>query len=103
MFQLDDSFLADLGLGNMSTDDKKAFNEHLYRELELRVGTELSKDLSDQQLKDFKKVIEKKDQQQALQWLEGNCPNYKAVVAAELEKLRQEVIANREEILGPAA
>ncbi len=51
MFQLDDSFLADLGLGNMSTDDKKAFNEHLYRELELRVGTELSKDLSDQQLK----------------------------------------------------
>lgn len=97
--QLDDNFLTSLGLGAMSDEDKKAFLQHLYEELELRVGTELSKNLTDSQLEDFEKLINANDQQGAMQWLEANCPNYKDVVKVEIEKLRQEISQNKDVIL----
>jgi hypothetical protein len=59
MFQLDDKFLADIGLNNMPDDQKQAFLQHIYEELELRVGTKLSDGLSDQQLEEFEKIIDK--------------------------------------------
>lgn len=99
MFQLDDKFLQDLGLGSMPDDQKQAFLQHLYEELELRVGTRLSEGMTDEQLSEFEKLIDANNQQGALNWLETNRPNYKQVVAEELEKLRQEVLANRDRIL----
>src|ERR1700756_3545068 len=59
MFQLDDKFLADIGLSDMPDDQKQAFLQHIYEELELRVGTKLSDGLSDQQLEEFEKIIDK--------------------------------------------
>lgn len=59
MFQLDDKFLADIGLADMPEDQKQAFLQHIYEELELRVGTKLSDGLSDQQLEEFEKIIDK--------------------------------------------
>lgn len=103
MFQLDDDFLSNLGLANMPTEEKQAFLAHLYEELELRVGTELSKGLSDTQLEEFEKLIEQGSQDTALGWLEQNCPNYKEVVTAELEKLKQEIIAGKDRLLDQAA
>lgn len=103
MFQLNDDFLQSLGLGGMPDDQKQAFLQHLYEELELRVGTRLSEGMSDEQLADFEKLIDANDEAGALKWLETNRPNYKEVVAAELEKLKQEVIANRDTILGQQA
>lgn len=100
MFQFDDKFLQDLGLGAMPDDQKQAFLQHLYEELELRVGTRLSQGMSDEQLGDFEKLIDADDQAGALKWLETNRPNYKDVVAEELEKLKNEVAANKDKILG---
>ncbi len=102
MFQLDDNFLTSLGLGDMSTEEKKAFLLHIYEELELRVGTELSKNLSDNQLSEFEKIIQEQNPDKATGWLEANCPDYKKVVADELEKLKQEIQNNKQEILGQA-
>lgn len=100
MYQLDDKFLQDLGLGNMPDDQKQAFLQHLYEELELRVGTRLSEGMTDEQLAEFEKLIDANDQQGALTWLETNRPNYKQVVSEELEKLRKEVMDNRDLIIG---
>jgi len=102
MFQLDDNFLQSVGLGAMPDDQKEAFLQHLYEELELRVGTQLSEGMDDDKLGEFEKFIENNDEQGALTWLEKNRPNYKDVVAAELEKLRQEVAASKDKILGTA-
>jgi hypothetical protein len=102
MFQLDDNFLQSVGLGSMPDDQKKAFLEHLYEELELRVGTRLSEGMSDDQLAEFEKLIDSNDEAGALKWLETNRPDYKQVVAEELEKLKQEVIANKDKLLGEA-
>ncbi len=140
MFQLDDQFLQDIGLGGMPDDQKQAFLQHIYSELELRVGTKLSEGLSDDQMAEFEAFIdrdaekveqwfgahlpnysEQQDYQQlkagapenvsaldvlceygSLKWLELNRPDYRQVVAGELEKLKGEIAANREAILGGA-
>jgi hypothetical protein len=75
MFQLDDQFLTDIGLANMPDDQKQAFLQHIYEELELRVGTRLSDGLSDQQLEEFEKVIDK-DQAVIDNWLAVHVQDY---------------------------
>jgi hypothetical protein len=100
MFQLDDNFLQSVGLGTMPDDQKEAFLGHLYEELELRVGVRLSEGMPDQKLAEFEKLIDANDEAGALKWLETNRPDYKQVVAEELEKLKKEVEANKEKILG---
>lgn len=99
MFQFDDDFLQSVGLSGLPEDQKQAFVQDLYEELELRVGSRLAEGMSDDQLAEFEKHIEDADDKGAVQWLEQNRPTYKDVVAEELEKLKQEVIAGRDKIL----
>lgn len=138
MFQLDDKFLQDIGLNDLPEAQKKPFLQHIYDELELRVGTRLSDGLSDEQLEEFESVIDHKDEiiiawlakympeyqndqifiqlqtatkletnspnlraeYAATKWLEINRPDYKQVVAAVLAEIKQEVVNNRDVILG---
>lgn len=137
MFQLDDKFLQELGLDQLPEEQKKPFLEHIYSELELKVGTRLSDGLSDTQLEEFEKIIDRdeaaidawlslhaptymqeenftrlqqatkleatdprlKSEFAATKWLEVNRPDYRQVVAAVLEELKKEIIANRDAIL----
>ncbi len=146
MFQLDDKFLQDIGLVDLPEDQKQAFLQHIYSELELRVGTKLSEGLSEDQMKEFETFIDVDqdnddaieavrgwfaqyipnyaglpDYQQlkasapaeipeiqvmaeygSLKWLEFHRPDYRDVVAAELEQLKQEITQNAGAILGSA-
>lgn len=138
MFRLDDQFLKDIGLDGLPDEQKKPFLQHIYSELELRVGTRLSDGLSDAQLEEFEKIIDR-DQEKiqswlaahspnyqsdeafgklqqatgldpsdaglvaeytATKWLEVNRPDYRQVVAAALDELKNEIISNRDAILG---
>lgn len=100
MFQLNDDFLQSVGLGAMPDDQRQAFLQHLYEELELRVGTRLSEGMNEDQLAEFEQLIDDDNEQGALAWLESHRPDYKEVVGEELEKLKQEVIASKDQILG---
>ena len=53
MFQLDDKFLEEVGLGSLPDDQKKLFLDHFREQLELRVGLQLSEGLSEMQLAEF--------------------------------------------------
>lgn len=75
MFQLDDKFLADIGLDTLPEEQKKPFLQHIYDELELRVGTKLSDGMSDGQLEEFESIIDHKDSI-ITTWLTDNVPNY---------------------------
>ena len=75
MFQLDDKFLQDVGLGDLPEDQKKLFLDHFREQLELRVGTRLSEGLSDEQLEEFESFIDRKDDR-VNAWLAANVPNY---------------------------
>lgn len=75
MFQLDDKFLQDVGLGDLPDDQKQAFLDHFREQLELRVGTRLSEGLSDSQLAEFESFIDR-DVTKVDAWLTGNVPQY---------------------------
>jgi hypothetical protein len=75
MFQLDEKFLQDIGLNDLPEAQKKPFLQHIYDELELRVGTKLSDGMSDEQLEEFESIIDHKDDV-ILNWLAKNAPEY---------------------------
>lgn len=77
MFQLDDSFLKDLGLDQLPEDQKNAFLDHIYSELELRVGVRLSDGLSDEQLEEFESFVDRNDAK-VKDWIAKNAPNYQS-------------------------
>src|SRR6185312_14586265 len=91
MFQLDDNLLRELGLGDLPAAEKNKMLAHIYETLELRVGMKLAEQMSDAQLDEFESFIDKNDEAGALKWLETNFPDYKKVVADELEKLKAEI------------
>lgn len=141
MFQLDDQFLNDVGLGNLPEEQKKPFLQHTYDQLEYKVGISLSEGMSDAQLEEFESIIDRKEdvivtwlqanvpnyqneevftrlmqasnlpatdpglraEYAATKWLEVNRPDYRDVVAATLEEIKQEIIASKDAILGSIA
>lgn len=108
MFKLNDELLQELGLGSLPASDKNRMLQHIYETLEMRVGMQLASNMSEDQLKEFEQLMpletdtadmRKQKEQSALTWLETNFPNYKQVVAAELEKLKAEIKAAAPQIL----
>ncbi len=59
MFQLNEEFLKELGLDQLPEDQQKSLLQHIYSELELRVGERLSQGMSDAQLEEFAGIIDK--------------------------------------------
>ncbi len=77
MFQLDDQFLADIGLTDLPDEQKKPFLQHVYDQLELRVGKRLSDGMSDAQLEEFEAIIDRKEDV-VDNWVQANAPGYAA-------------------------
>ncbi len=102
MFKLDNNFLTSLGLGSLPVDEKNKLLQHIYERLEMNVGMRLAEKMTDAQLDEFEGFIDRNDESGALRWLETNFPNYKDVVAEELEKLKTEVQQAAPHILAAA-
>jgi hypothetical protein len=75
MFSLDDQFLTDIGLADMPEEQKQPFLQHIYNELELRVGSRLSEGMSDAQLEEFESIIDHNDDA-ITSWLSVNAPDF---------------------------
>lgn len=99
MFKLDDNLLKELGLGDLPPEEKNKMLAHIYETLEMRVGMKLAEQMSNEQLDEFEGFIDRNDEAGALKWLETNFPNYKQVVAEELEKLKAEIKASAAQIV----
>jgi len=99
MFKLDDKLLQELGLGSLPAEEKNKMLQHIYETLEMRVGVRLAEQMSNEQLDEFEGFINNNDEAGALKWLETNFPNYKDVVAQELEKLKAEIKQSAPQIL----
>lgn len=99
MIQINNNLLQELGLGTLPENDKKGLLQHIYETLELRVGMRLADQMSKQQLDEFERYFEAKDDKGAFTWLETNFPNYKDIVQEEFDKLRSEVAQAAPQIL----
>lgn len=75
MLKLSDSFLHEVGLEGLDEDEKKPFLRHIYQELESRIGLKLSDSMSDQQLAEFDRILDK-DQSTISNWLSANSIDY---------------------------
>ncbi len=91
MFKLDDNLLIELGLGSLPAVEKNKMLNHIYETLEMRVGMKLAQKMTNEQLDEFEAFIDRNDEAGALKWLETNFPDYKQVVASELESLKEEI------------
>lgn len=103
MFKLDDNLLQELGLGALSPEDKKVMLGHIYETLEMRVGMTLAQQMTNEQLDEFEGFIDSNDEAGALRWLETNFPDYKQVVANELDKLKTEIKATAPQIVAASS
>ncbi|MGZ6004730.1 MAG: DUF5663 domain-containing protein [Candidatus Saccharimonadales bacterium] len=102
MFKLDDNLLKELGLAELPVAEKNKMLAHIYETLEMRVGMKLAEQMTNEQLDEFEAFIDRNDEAGALKWLETNFPNYKQVVADELENLKSEIKAAAPQILAAA-
>jgi Protein of unknown function (DUF5663) len=91
MIKFDDELLIELGLNDLSLEEKTKMKAHIFETLETRVGVRLASNMSEDQLNDFEQFINNKDESGAFNWLETNFPNYKEAVADEFNKLKIEI------------
>lgn len=103
MFKLDDNLLQELGLGSLPAEEKNKMLSHIYETLEMRVGMTLAQQMTDAQLDEFEQLAKQEDQKGALAWLETNFPDYKKVVASELENLKSEIKATSDDIIAASS
>lgn len=102
MFRLDDNLLKEIGLADLPASEKNKMFSHIYETLEMRVGMKLANQMTDAQLSEFEAFIDRNDEAGALKWLETNFPNYKQVVADELDLLKNEIKQVAPQILASA-
>lgn len=104
--------MSDLGLANASDDQKQALMTQILQTLEMRVGTRLAEELSDEQIDEFERlapaeddapeVVEQK-QTQMTEWLKANHPNHEAVIAEELDTLKGELATSLRDVFDTEA
>jgi hypothetical protein len=99
MIKIDNTLLQEVGLGNLPDAEKNAFLKHIYETLEMNVGVRLADQMSNEQLDEFEKYFEAKDDAGAFKWLETNFPNYKEIVQEEFDKLKAQVAQQAPQIL----
>ena len=95
--RVDEKFMEEVGVGVMPQEEKQAFMKHAEEELEVRVGQGIGKGLTEEQLEEFDQI---KDVEKAAEWLEQYVPNYRSIVEKVYEGFKQELIAERQSILG---
>lgn len=99
MIQINDALLTEIGLGALPQEERRGLLSHIYETLELRVGMRLADQMTNQQLDEFEKYFEARDDKGAFTWLETNFPNYKDIVQQEFDKLKAEVAQSAPQIL----
>ena len=93
MKQFDRKTLSGLGI-TLPETDMEALCRLLTETLELRVGEQMSRRLSDDLMDEFDRVIDAGDDDAVAQWLEEYLPEYSAIIDGECQRLLQEVRDN---------
>ena len=75
MIQINDALLNEIGLSTLLQEERRGLLNHIYETLELRVGMRLADQMSNEQLDEFEKYFEARDDKGAFTWLETNFPN----------------------------
>lgn len=91
--------LAECGLSQLSEEDQKDLASHLQTVLEQQVGEKLAPLLSKGQLEAFERAMVDSNDEAALAVLREAVPDYEKYVREQVELLKGELRARRQEIL----
>lgn len=94
--EIDEKFLADMGLSAMPEEQKQDFLAYVQEELEIRIGERISRGLTETQLNEFDMIT---DPNEAAKWLEVNRPDYREIVSRTIAEMKEEIRANRARLL----
>lgn len=97
MFQpvtIDDKFLTDVGLGDLSSEDSQQAIDNIRESLEAKVGIKITQSLNDTQVDDFNNLLSGDDPKSASDWIENNIPNYREIVMKELDSIIEQIKLN---------
>ena len=97
--RIDDDFMKEVGLAEMPEAEKQEFMRHAQEELEVRVGQEIGAGFSEEQMDAFDEI---NDLSEAAAWLDANAPEFREIARRVYEGFKQELIAERNNILGIA-
>ncbi len=93
---LNDEFLAEMGLSAMPEEVKQDFLNYVQEELEVRIGERIADGLTEVQLNEFDLIT---DQVEAAKWLEKNRPDYREIVTRTIDEIKAEISSNRSRLL----
>ena len=76
----------------VTKEDAAIFWAIILSELDVRIGEEISKNLTDSQLKEYDDLIQRGNGEGGL-WLERNLPEYKQIVSNKKIEMKREIDA----------
>lgn len=91
MIQIDENLLNELGLSDLSTDEKNDALEVITNSLQERVGDRAIDSLDDGQVEQLENSMVNDTAEETQQWLISNVPDYEAITAEEFDKIKQQV------------
>lgn len=98
--QVDDQFLQAMGLDGLEGEEKaKALDDVLYT-LNMRVGKRVAEILNEEQAAQFEKLSDSVSNEEISKWLEDNVPNHAQIVEEEAQKMKNEVQATVNQVMG---
>ena len=94
--EFDENFLQEVGLAAMPEAQKQSFLDYVQVELEVRIGMKVAEGMDVAKLREFEAI---EDDEEAVNWLKVNRPDYKEIVNNTIAEMKAEITANREKIL----
>lgn len=95
--RLDAEELASIGIRFETEAETRAFADLILRELEIRIGEEISSRLTEEQLEEFDSCD---GPEEGRKWLEIYCPDYRQIVFRKKEEFEQEIVKYKHMIEG---
>lgn len=92
----DQDILSKFGIEFNSDEEASAFSALIQEELEVRIGEEISKRCSDEQLEVFDSLLGTKE---ASEWLGNNVPDYRVIVHQKIDEIEKELIKYGKDII----
>lgn len=93
--EIDDKFLKEMGLENLSPEEKDQALKNIFGTLNNRLGERIGELVDDDRAADFSKLVDNGvDEEQLSEWLSENVPNYNQLVEEELTKMRDQALAS---------
>ncbi len=92
MIRVDDDFMREVGLEAMPAGERAEFMRDAEEELEVRIGQEIGKRLTAEQVEEFEVMT---DARMAAEWLSEYVPDYREVTERVFEDFKAEIRAEQ--------